>query len=241
MDHFDTIVIGAGVSGLTAARLLARAGQSRRRARGPRPRGRPHLDRPPLRARHRPRRIVDPRHHRLPRRRGGRGLRHAHRRVHRRRLPARQSPDRLLRSRRTNDSRMPPPRASSTTSTRSTPRSWAWSRHRIRMPRTATSPMRRSPPGMGRRARAARARVPGAPVGGAVRRVDRGSRRARSRRRHRSTATRWCSPTATTASPRTSRKGSTSGSTHVVSRVRWSAEGVPSRPTTAPSRPTTPS
>ena len=27
MDHFDTIVIGAGVSGLTAARLLARAGR----------------------------------------------------------------------------------------------------------------------------------------------------------------------------------------------------------------------
>src|SRR5680860_415076 len=28
MTHFDTIVIGAGVSGLTAARLLAQAGQS---------------------------------------------------------------------------------------------------------------------------------------------------------------------------------------------------------------------
>ena len=27
MDHFDTIVVGAGVAGLTAARLLARAGQ----------------------------------------------------------------------------------------------------------------------------------------------------------------------------------------------------------------------
>ncbi len=27
MDHFDTIVVGAGVSGLTAARLLARSGQ----------------------------------------------------------------------------------------------------------------------------------------------------------------------------------------------------------------------
>src|SRR4051794_17257659 len=28
MDHFDTIVIGAGVSGLTSARLLARAGRT---------------------------------------------------------------------------------------------------------------------------------------------------------------------------------------------------------------------
>ena len=27
MDHFDTIVVGAGVAGLTAARLLTRAGQ----------------------------------------------------------------------------------------------------------------------------------------------------------------------------------------------------------------------
>ena len=27
MDHFDTIVIGAGVSGLTAARLLTKAGR----------------------------------------------------------------------------------------------------------------------------------------------------------------------------------------------------------------------
>ena len=72
---------------------------SRRGARGPRPRRRPVLDRPPLRPRHRPRRILDPRHQRLPRRRGGRGVRHAHRGVHRRRLPARQPPDRLLRSR----------------------------------------------------------------------------------------------------------------------------------------------
>src|SRR6188508_3305427 len=28
MDHFDTIVVGAGISGLTAARLLAKAGRS---------------------------------------------------------------------------------------------------------------------------------------------------------------------------------------------------------------------
>ena len=111
MDHFDTIVVGAGVAGLTAARLLTRAGRARPGARGPRPRGRPSRHRPPLRTRHRPRCILDPRHHRLPRRRRGRGIRHAHGRVHRRRLPARQPPDRLLRSRRTNDSRMPPHRA----------------------------------------------------------------------------------------------------------------------------------
>ena len=138
MDHFDTIVVGAGVAGLTAARLLARPGAGRR-ARSPRPRGRPGVDRPRLRARHRPRCVLDPRHHRLPRRRGGRGVRHADGRVHGRRVSARQPADRLLRSRwRAVDGCRSP--AFSTTSMRSTPRCSRRSPHPPRTPRTATSP-----------------------------------------------------------------------------------------------------
>ena len=100
MAQYDTIVVGAGMAGLTAARLLDRTGQqvvvleARDRVGG---------------------RIWTDRTDGLvtdlgaswihgidgsPRGRGGSRLRHADGRVHRRRLPARQPPDRLLRTRR---------------------------------------------------------------------------------------------------------------------------------------------
>ena len=80
--------------------------------------------------------------------------------------------------------------------------------------------------GLGRGTRAARARVPGAPVGGAVRRVDRGSRRARARRRlhrrRRGGVPRRLRPPSLAPRGR-ARHPSRS---HVVSRVEWSADGV---------------
>ena len=100
MSQYDTIVVGAGVSGLTAARLLARGGAAGAGARGPRPDRRTHLDRPQRRSGDRSRRLVDPRHRRQPGGRGGARLRPADRGVHRGGVPAGQPSDRLLRPRR---------------------------------------------------------------------------------------------------------------------------------------------
>ena len=183
MDHFDTIVIGAGVAGLTAARLLARAGrrvvvlEARDRVGG---------------------RVTTDRRDGLvtdlgaswihgitdsPVAAAARGVRHAHRGVHRRRLPARQPPDRVLRpdGRRLTDAAaqrfVDDIHAVDATLLGVVADSAPDASYRD----VTDAAIARS--GMGRRARPARPRVHGAPVRGAVRGVDRGSRRARSRRR----------------------------------------------------------
>ena len=145
MDHFDTIVIGAGVAGLTAARLLARAGrrvvvlEARDRVGG-----RVSTDR-------RDGLVTDLGASWIhgitdsPVAAAAAGVRHADRGVHRRRLPARQSPDRLLRSRRqaTVGCRGPALHRRHPRGRRDALRGGR--RLGIRMPPTATSPRRRSP------------------------------------------------------------------------------------------------
>ena len=226
MSQYDTIVVGAGRVGSDRSPAARRGGAAGAGARGPRPDRRTHLDRPQRRSSDRSRRLLDPRHRRQSAGRGGSRLRSADRGVHRGGVPAGQPSDRLLRPGRPAPERR---------------RGAAVRRRRPRVRRGTRPHRRRLDPGQLVRRRGGgdpgRSRT-GTPTG----RSGCGSTSGTAPRSSTasgsttwpptawttmpSTATRSCSPTATTGSPTHLAVGLEVRLEHVVRQVRWSTEGV---------------